>query len=230
MTTFVLIHSPRVGALTWPLVADELRRAGQQVIVPNLFVAPDQALPYWQQHANAVAQAVTGETLSSDPILVAHSGAGPLLPAIEQILKRPIGGSIFVDAGLPRNSASRLELFGFPDEVRAFRASAVDGILPNWTSEDLREVIPDDAIREAFVADLPNLPLAVYEEPLPVFSAWPDAPCAYLHFSAGYDLSAQQAQALGWPYRNLEGGHFHMLVDAPAVAVTLLELATEMIG
>ena len=228
MATFLLIHSPRVGALTWPLVADELRRAGHQVIVPNLFAAPDETLPYWQQHANAVAQAVDAETLAADPILVAHSGAGPLLPAIEQTLKRPIGGSIFADAGLPKNNASRLDLFGFPDEVRQFRESAVDGILPNWTADDLREVIPDDMVRRAFVADLPHLPLAVYEEPLPVFSAWPDTPCAYLHFSAGYDVSALEAQALGWPYTKLDGEHFHMLVDAPAVAAALIDLSRKI--
>ncbi len=50
MATFLLIHSPRVGALTWPLVADELRRAGHQVIVPNLFATPDATLPYWQHN------------------------------------------------------------------------------------------------------------------------------------------------------------------------------------
>ena len=228
MTTFILIHSPRVGALTWPLVADELRRARHQVIVPNLFAAPDETLPFWQQHANAVAQALVAETLETAPMLVAHSGAGPLLPAIEQTLNRPIGGSIFADAGLPQNQASRLDLFGFPDEVREFRASAVNGILPNWTADDLREVIPDAALRRAFVADLPDLPLAVYEEALPVFPAWPDAPCAYLHFSAGYDLSAQQAQALGWPSLKLDGEHFHMLVDAPAVAAALLNLTSQL--
>ncbi len=228
MATFLLIHSPRVGALTWPLVADELRRAGHPVIVPNLFAAPDASLPYWQQHANAVVHSIAHETLDADPILVAHSGAGPLLPAIEQTLNRAIGGSIFADAGLPKNNASRLDLFGFPDEEQAFRASAVDGILPNWTADDLREVIPDDGLRHAFVADLPNLPLAVYDEPLPVFPAWPDAPCAYLHFSAGYDLSAQQAQLLGWPYLKMDGGHFHMLVDAPAVAAALIDLTQKM--
>src|SRR3977135_2672789 len=135
MATFVLIHSPRVGALTWPLVADELRRSGHQVIVPNLFAAPDPLLPYWQQHANAVAHSVAHETLASDPILVAHSGAGPLLPAIRQVLNRPVAGYIFADAGLPKNNASRLDLFGLPDEVRDFRESAVDGILPNWSAD-----------------------------------------------------------------------------------------------
>ena len=46
-----------------------------------------------------------------------------------------------------------------------------------WTGDELRDAIPDDATRRAFVAELHArgpLPLAVYEEPLPVFDGWPE--------------------------------------------------------
>jgi hypothetical protein len=33
---------------------------------------------------------------------------------------------------------------------------------------------------------------------------------------------------MGWAYRRLEGGHFHMLVDPAAVAAALLDLAAEL--
>lgn len=74
------------------------------------------------------------------------------------------------------------------------------------------------------MAELRPLPLAVYEEPLPVFAGWPDAPCSYLQLSPVYDAPAQQAQAQGWPYVHLPGGHFQMLVAPEAVTDVLLRL------
>jgi len=62
-----------------------------------------------------------------------------------------------------------------------------------------------DAPRRAFVAELPALPLAVYEEPLPVSKAWPDAPCGYVRTSATYDPFLAAARKKGWPVRTLDG-------------------------
>jgi hypothetical protein len=221
MATFLLIHSPLVGTQTWSLVADELRRMGHQALVPSLFAAPDPALPYWQQHANSVA----GQRLTEPPILVGHSGAGPLLPALAQALHCKIAGYVFADCDLPRDGASRFDLFESAEEVAQFREMAVDGILPIlWTADDLRQAIPKRAVRERFVADLHPLPLAVYEEALPVFAGFPDAPCTYLHFSPAYDTPARFAQVRGWLYLRLDGGHFEPLVTPTQVA-SLLDFA-----
>lgn len=130
MTTFVLVHSPLVGPMTWRLVATELQRRGYIALVPSLFDAPHTDRSYWQQHAQSVAQAVRAAGLGEALVLVAHSGAGPLLPAIRQALTRPVVGYIFADAGLPRDQASRLDLFGSPEGVAAFREAAIDGLLP----------------------------------------------------------------------------------------------------
>ena len=152
-----------------------------------------------------------------------------LLPAIREALGRPVSMYIFVDAGIPLDGKSRLDLFENPVAAAQFRQAATDGMLPTWTDEDLREVIPDDAIRQRFVAELRPLPLKVYEEPIPVFQGWPDAPCGYLRFmgahSAAYEEPARWAQREGWTYAELQGGHFHMLVEPRAVASALLELA-----
>lgn len=108
------------------------------------------------------------------------------------------------------------------------------GLLPTWPEllglkdEDLREVIPDDILREQFIVELEPLPLAVYEEPLPVFPGWPDAPCGYLQFSQVCEPSANHARKQGWPCLKLPGGHFHMLVDPEAVQEALLGLTHEM--
>jgi hypothetical protein len=155
-----------------------------------------------------------------------------LLPAIRQVTGRPVAAYLFVDAGLPQDGRSRLDLFENIEEAERFRQSArqAGGLLSTWSDEDLREVIPDDELRRRFVAELAPLPLAVYEEPLPVFAGWPDAPCGYLRFgpNPAYAAPAARAQQAGWPYLQLDGGHFHMLVDPPAVASALIQLIEQI--
>ena len=93
---------------------------------------------------------------------------------------------------------------------------------PTWTDADLREVVPDAGQRAALLAELRPRPLAFFTEPIPVFAGWPDAPGAYLHFSAAYDVPAAQAQRRGWAYHRLDAGHFHLLVDPAGVAHTVV--------
>ncbi len=151
-----------------------------------------------------------------------------MIAAVRQALDRPIAGYIFADAGLPVNDKSRFDLFGSPEAVARFSESAVNGAMPPWTEEDLGELIPDAAIRHDYVAELRPTPLAVYEEKLPVFAGWPDAPCGYLLFSSVYKSAAKEAQSRGWPFIHLPSGHFDMLVEPEAVADALLKLAGEI--
>lgn len=223
---FVLLHSPLVGPATWSLVADELRRHGRDALVPRLQSDPCAALPYWQQHADAVVAALEPVAPEALLILVGHSGAGVLLPIVRQSIRRPVAAYLFVDAGLPEDGKSRLDRFEDALAAEQFRQAAVDGLMPTWTADDLREAIPEATIRQRFVEELVPMPLAVYEEPLPLTAGWPDAPCGYLRFgdNPAYDEPAEQARQAGWPYRELEAGHFHMLVDPAAVTAALLEL------
>lgn len=230
---FVLVHSPLVGPATWALVARALTHRGADVVVPDLRSA-DQGLddpPHWPRHARAVASAVEAALGKGPLVLVAHSGAGPLLPAVRQALGNPVAAYLFVDAGLPRNGLSRLELFEDSEAVRMFRASARGGLLPPWTSEELREAIPNERVRDRFVAELRPLALSVYEEPLPVFEGWPDAPCGYIRFGANpaYDAPWIEAEGAGWPVLRLPGEHFHMLVDPHGVADALAWLAERVL-
>lgn len=174
-----------------------------------------------------MAQAVEAAGWKGPLVLAAHSGAGPLVPAVQQALATPVAAYLFVDAGLPRDGLSRLDLFEDAEAVRMFRASARGGLLPPWTSEDLREAIPDEAIRDRFVAELRAVSLSVYEEPLPVSEGWPDAPCGYIRFGANpaYDAPSTEAEGAGWPVVRLPGEHFHMLVDPRGVADALVGLA-----
>lgn len=225
---YILIHSPLVGPLTWKLTAEQMRQRGIEVIVPTLSDAADSNEPFWKQHAESIAALHIPK--DCPVILVAHSGAGPLLPVIRQSLANPVNAYVFVDAGLPRNGASRLDLMKSEDPAWAAQFQEElkrGGSFPNWTFEDLQEVIPDETLRKQMVAEIRPRGLPFFTEPIPVFEEWPDAPCAYIKFSPPYQGAAGQARQAGWLTYELEVGHFHMLVDAETVAELIVRCADE---
>lgn len=228
---FALIHSPLVGPATWQSVAHELEAQGFVVSVPVMHDADESNLPYWQQHTDSIQQALRSTPTDRPVILVGHSGAGPLLPVIRRQLPHPIVAYVFVDAGIPRPGASRLDLIAHEsaDWFQSFHALLVaGGRFPDWRDEDLIEEVPDEKLRATLVSELQPRALPFWIEPIPVFAAWPDAPCAYLQFSPGYDVPAAYARACGWPYRRLPGGHFLSLANPQSVAHTLITLLADM--
>lgn len=239
MALFVLLHSPLTGLLTWAHVANELWDRGIDVVVPGLASDPAAwraGTTYWQQHVQQVTESVAQLRSegpdSADPdedvVLVGHSGAGVLLPAIGEALKRRVAAYIFCDADLPANEASRFDSFADADDIESFRRAAVDEMLPPFPEALLEQMIPDPVMRSQLREDLRSTPLEVYEEPIPVPQGWPDAPVAYLGFSksrGSYPASIKTAVESGWAFSELEGAHFHMLVEPGRVARALVDLA-----
>jgi alpha-beta hydrolase superfamily lysophospholipase len=225
---FVLVHSPLVGPATWAPVAGELAARGLAVTVPELRDVGETGGPYWQQHAASCATALVDVSPGLPLVLVGHSGAGLLLPAIARACGRPVTACVYVDSDLPLGDVSRLarmeqEAPDFAAELRAHLAAGHR--FPEWTDADLRETIPDQRLRRAVLADLRPRFLAFFEEPIPGFAGDPDAPCGYLQFSEVYAAPAARAHALGWPCVTVRGGHFHMLVDPAGVADATIRLA-----
>ncbi|GAC1436918.1 MAG: hypothetical protein NVSMB65_11020 [Chloroflexota bacterium] len=224
----MLVHSPLTGPLVWEPVAAALRRRGQAAVVPPLPTLAPGSAPYWQRHAEAVAGALDVKAAGAALLLVGHSGAGPLLPAIGQHLRGRVAAYLFVDAGLPLAGRSRLQEIeqDVQDLGPVLRRHLEDGgVFPTWSEEDLRGVVADDGMRAALVAGLRPHPLAFFTEAIPQPAGWPDAPCAYVQLSAAYARAGEDARRRGWPYRMVEGGHFHMLVDPGAVSEALLDAA-----
>jgi pimeloyl-ACP methyl ester carboxylesterase len=228
-TTFLFVHSPLVGVLTWSLVAQHVQQRGYACVVPALSERIDSMVPFWKQHAESVSRALAHLPSDQRLTLVAHSGAGPLLPAIRAALPNPVDAYIFVDAGIPRDGASRLDLIKLEGQAWAqeFHQELLQGgRFPTWRFEDLEEVLPDEALRRQMVAEIQPRDLAFFSEPITVSRDWPDAPCAYIQLSEGYEFYAEQARASGWWVKVMQAAHFHMLVDAAAVADAVIE-ATE---
>jgi alpha/beta hydrolase family protein len=229
MSTFVLVHSPLVGPFPWSLVADELGTRGVSVALPTLPEA--RPAPYWRYDAEAVAAQVAdvGEPL----VLVGHSGACPLLPAIGTAVDGKISAYVLVDGDLPPapgSGGSRIDLLreaspALADELEALLAAGRS--FPTWGDEDLREEIPEERLRARVVAEVRPQPREFWTEDLPAVPGWPDAPCGYLELSPHYTAASSRARERGWRYRHLRGGHFEMLVRPSDVAAAMLELAGE---
>ena len=81
--------------------------------------------------------------------------------------------------------------------VPFLRAKVVDGILPRWSDwweeEEVASLYPDQETRGALTAEEPRLPLAYYEQTIPVPGGWDRRPCAYLWFGPPYDETAKLA-------------------------------------
>lgn len=230
-TIYVLIHSPLVGGLTWSLVAEQMRQRGLHAVVPEMNDSPNSSEPYWKQHVESIAASLADLDFETPLTFVAHSGAGPLIPAIRQAVANPVHAYVFVDAGIPQNGASRLELMKSEDSDWAQEFEDYlkgGGQFPNWTSADLSAILPDPNLRKQLVAELRPRKLDFFSEPLPVFDGWPDAPCAFILFSPPYQRAEVQAREMGWLTYNLEAGHFHMLVDAEAVTDLIVNAVHEI--
>ena len=224
-STVILIHSPLVGVSTWSLVAEEMRQRSINVIVPELIDSPDSTEPFWKQHVESINRALARLARSQAVTLVAHSGAGPLLPAIGRSLDKPVNAYIFVDAGIPHDGATRLDMMNIEDPqwARQFQSDLEIGAsFPNWDSDDLRMIIPDKKLRKQVIAEIRPRKLDFFSEPIPVFKEWPNAPCIYIQFSEAYNRPATWAQQAGWKTHKLVGGHFHMLVDPNQLTNVLL--------
>jgi hypothetical protein len=208
-----------------------MRRRGFHVHVPILSDSLDSTKPYWKQHAESVAQALADIPKDVPLVLVAHSGAGPLLPAVRQMLSNPVHACVFVDAGIPRNGATRLDLMKSEDAEWAdgFRQELERGErFPTWSMDDLQEVIPDPELRRQMLVELQPRGFDFFSEPIPVFDGWPDAPCIYIQFSESYEWDAFQARQVGWPFYKMQGDHFHMLVKPSDVTELMVNAVNNL--
>jgi pimeloyl-ACP methyl ester carboxylesterase len=209
-----------------------MKQRGLNVVLPLLKDSPDSKKPFWKQHVDSVSRTLEDTPKDRSVILVAHSGAGPLLPAIAKSLAHSIAAYVFVDAGIPRDGTTRLDMMKWEDSewAKDFQEKLERGEhYPNWSGNDLREIIPNEGLRNQLATEIRPRGLDFFSEPIPIFNGWPDAPCIYIQFSAPYSQPAIYARKAGWPIYKLDAGHFHMLVDAPAVTDIVVDALNALI-
>ena len=225
----VLIHSPLVGAMMWHRTAMHFRDRGHRTVVPSLSGIAEQGPPYYERFAEAVASKIHA-TKSEAVALVAHSGAGGLVPSVVAASDVPINSILFVDALLPHPGMSWMDTA--PERLRERLAGlATNGLLPPWNEwfppSVLEDLLPEASIRKRFVSDLPRLPLNYFETPAPAAEDWRASPSGYLQLSSAYEQETKEAERRGWLTRREPSSHLAMLTRPEPVAdMILLVLGT----
>jgi hypothetical protein len=192
--TLVLLHSPLTTASAWGSLPGELE--GFDVVVPE--VTDDDRPPYAGRYVARAALQITAAGAVPPVVLVAHGGAGPLLPPIgaaQRAAHRLVGGYVFVDAVLPGPPGSTP-----PKEP----PEAPAGVTVRDRGAD-------------FFAEEPPMP-----------QDWPDAPCGYLRTSAGREDEARQARMRGWAVAEHLSGHFAAVADPRGTAAALTALISAL--
>jgi hypothetical protein len=212
-----LLASPLLGPGSWESTADALRARGHSVtVVAHVGPAPSSA--------TAVVEAFVADLDPSvEWVLVAHSNAGLLVPAVAR--SRRVSGVVYVDARLPETGVHPMR----PAEALAFLETKVDhsGMLPpwiRWWEEDLSFLFPTRAAQLAGEAEMRRLPLSYFSD-LIDGTGCDELPSAYLAFGDGYAEECARAEAAGWPTLTMpDAEHLHLLVDPAGVAVHVDQL------
>ena len=201
---FVLVASPFTGSFAWSEVAPRLRALGRRVEVHGV-----------------------DDEIGAPVVLVAHSGGGPALPALAAA-RGGVSGMVLLDALLPHPGRSWSQTVPESFATR-LKSGAVDGKLtpwPQWWGEQrMRELIPDDALRAAFVRACPAVPVSVIDEVMPEV---PDPPAVFVQLSAAYTPETDAARAHGWPVLVLDKDHLALLTQPDEITAAILEATTRL--
>ncbi len=234
--TYVLLHSPLVGPASWAPVQEELHLLGFRAVAPLVQERRDPsegAVTCWRAYVDAAVEAIT-DLGADDVVLVPHSGAGALAAVIADMSVVPVSSIVFVDATLPNDGWTRLDEMEAHDAefARGVRAALEDGArFPDWTSDQLAALIPDQVRRDTMLAEVQPRALDFFTEPIPAPNWPPDGMdpasprCSYLHFSPPYAHAARAAEDLGWQVGHIDAGHFHALVNPEVVAAVIVRLS-----
>jgi hypothetical protein len=222
---FVLLHSPLLGPSSLRATADELRALGETAETPAWPRLGELEAGFYEPMAERVAAQIAAGPV----VLVAHSGAGALVPAVAARLREPVA-AIFMDAILPHPGRSWFDTA--PQNLReSLRSGVQAGLLPAWHDwwppGALERLVPDEAVRQAMIEELEPIPAAYFEAAAPPGEA--PARSAYLELSDAYEDEGRLANRLGWPLVRLPLQHLAPLSHPAAVARALIGLAERLV-
>ena len=219
-----LVHSPALGPLCWEGVARSLGDQGVALDYGGV-EGPD-----WHDGAGArIAALLQGEPI----VLVAHSGAGGLVPSIVDAVGARVRGVVLVDALLPHPGRPWAETVA-PPFLAALLGKSDNERLPPWNAwfpqDPTERLIPDEARRRRFNRDLPKLPVAYVTAKAPRRTGWEDVPTGYLQLSRAYDEEAAAAERQGWIVDRLESHHLAMVTEPAIIAVRLDSIVRRLLA
>lgn len=206
--TFVVAHGAWSSAWAWKKMHPLMAARGHRLVTPTYtglgerahLARPDIDL---DTHITDVVNVLVYEDLR-DVILVGHSYGGMVATGVADRARDRIAQLIYLDAFVPDDGQSLLDLTGQSPEQA--RASAEDGwrVPPNPSPPDTpQEDLPWIAERRM------HHPLGTLEQPLVLQGGPLTLPRHYILCtrSEAFRRYAQKAQAAGWPAYEIDSSH-----------------------
>jgi len=235
----VLVHGAWQSIATWDLLTPLLTERGHNVITPVLSgLGTDQsrlsADITLTQHVEDVSLALAG--VPDKVVLVGHSYAGMIISGVAETNPSPIHCLVYLDAFIPENGQSVLDLF--PSEMSAYFRNVAREYGDGWRLSggegqlDLWGLKPGEA-RDFVRSRLCDFSLRCFEEALPLpFNRKASIPAIFVASVAeGYPARplfgqfARKARASGWTVVELDSGHDCHVERPEDVASILLSSA-----
>jgi len=231
--TFVLVHGAWHGGWCWRRVADRLEAQGHKVFTPTLtglgershLMAPGIGLA---THIADIANVFKWEQLS-DVVLCGHSYGGMIIAGAAERAQAAIGSIVYLDAFVPGNGESVLDLTGpaVHEAVRKAQAKKLTAVPPRSA-----EAFGVNERDRAWVDDqCTPQPIATFTEKIAVTGKTQAiAKKTYIRAptypSPGFDKALAGAKTdSAWRVYNASCGHDIMVDEPDWLAKVLLEVA-----
>ena len=236
MATFVLVHGAWQTIATWDLVTPNLQAAGHRVVVPRLRGLENDSTALstavgLQTHVDDVLAVLAREDLQKVN-LVGHSYAGMIISAVAEHAPQRLDRLIYVDAFVPSDGQSAMDLFppAFADRFKQRADKEGEGWLlrPSEATLDGWGLKPG-AERDFVKARLSDFSIRCFTEAVRL----PTNAAARFHrtyvacVARGYPARpifkpfGDRAKEDGWNYRELPTGH-DCHVEMPEAFLSIL--------
>jgi hypothetical protein len=215
MTRWLLVHPPLLGPAVLGPLADELRRRGADVALPDLRATVADA-PGWPERWSSVAAAA-----GPADVVLGFSGAGLTLPAVSAAVgARQV---VWVDARVPARAGVTAPDAEFRQRIAPFVSGGRIADWTTWWGEGVfDELVPDPGLRAAIRGEGHRLPADFYDVAVPVPATWPEDGARYVQLSPAYDADVAEARSRGWPVVGDDSGDHLDVTTAPEHVADLL--------
>jgi pimeloyl-ACP methyl ester carboxylesterase len=234
MATFVLVHGAWLGAHAWRWVRPLLRAAGHDVATPCLTGLGERvhlATPATNldTHVADVAAVLHYEDLR-DVVLVGHSYGGMVITGVTDRAPERIRQLVYLDAFVPREGESMLDLVSADERARYEEAARTRG--DGWrVPPPLPDPLPPGLLPEEVwsVARMLPHPLATMTQPLHLEHDPPELPRTYLLCTEGKETEPPSVARVradpSWRLVELAATHTAHVAAPELLSRTLLDLA-----
>jgi len=232
MKTFILVHGAWHGGWVWRKVAESLRQAGHEVFSPCLTGLGERSHLLDRNvtlstHVRDVTNLIETHALR-DVVLCGHSYGGLVVAQAADQLPDRVARVLFLDAFLPENGKSLLDLLPSPfrAEMQTIAREKGEGwFVPAPPVEGLQ--IAGAADRQWVAERLGPHPLASFTEPSRLTGAWVKVPRLAYVAATRFDspvLVPSRAWARShraFEYHEAPTGH-EVMIEAPEVVARIL--------